>query len=113
MVNSNFVDIFISMNEYSYIDKHGNKCLCKLKVDVKTNLVYIEEHKDNQGCSIKDSAGQLANQVSEEFGLIKNRLIWLEKCKGYYMVEFILYNFKLTSTARIKLSKNEVLKLIK
>jgi len=101
------------MIEYSYINKHGNKCLCKLKVDVKANLVYIEEHKDNQGCSIRDSAAQLANLVAEEFGLIKNRLIWLENCKEYYMVEFILYNFKLTSIARIKLSKDEVLELIK
>jgi len=101
------------MKEYNYIDNNGNKCLCKLKIDLKANLVYVEDHADNKGSSIRDSTVQLANQVTEEFGLNKERLIWLERCNGYYMVEFMVYNHKLTGPARITLSKDEVLELLR
>ena len=97
------------MIEYRYIDKNGKIAFCNLRVDPKVNLVYVEEHTDNQGSNIHDSAVQLANQVTEEFGLIKERLIWLENFEGYYMVEFLVYNHRLTGGTRSALTDNEVL----
>lgn len=76
---------------YNYKGIRG--CDCKCDIEIRENIVIATELKENPGTSITNWAEHLANDITEQYSIPKEKLVWLE-CYDhlgiYAIVEFEL-----------------------
>lgn len=76
---------------YRYNGLRG--CDSKCDIEIKGNIVIAKELEDNHGTSITNWAENLANEISEKFGIDKAEMIWVEcyeQLGEYAIVKFEL-----------------------
>lgn len=71
-----------------YTGYHACRCHCRLRIFTAPGraVVIATEMDDNPGTSVTNMAGPLAAQVSQEFGLPLETLVWIEHSpdRGFY-----------------------------
>lgn len=80
---------------YEYKGIHNCDCKCDLRI--KGNVVVVSELENNPGTSITNAAEDLANQVCEEFGIDKEKVVWFECYEYRNLNEYAMVKFEIDS----------------